>query len=105
MTGANGHAGPSTSVPEGPSQAPAHTLSGTEGQTSGRTPLSLVVTDAVKRWYMDTNKEAVKGDVVSFCSCSKVCSSVTLLWHMHQCSDAAEATSIAGANADRGVWL
>lgn len=29
-----------------------------------RAPLSLVVTDAVKRWYIDTNKEAVKGDVV-----------------------------------------
>ena len=27
-------------------------------------PLSVVVTDAVKRWYVETNKEAVKGDVV-----------------------------------------
>lgn len=61
----NGNAGPSTSAATVPSQASAQTVNGTEGQVLGRTPLSIVVTDAVKRWYMDTNKEAVKGDVVS----------------------------------------
>ena len=32
---------------------------------SGRAPLGEVVVDAVKRWYMDAHRDALKGDVVS----------------------------------------
>ena len=44
----------------------------------GRLPLSVVVTDAVRRWYLEAEKEAQRGDVVSiavsccfvvFCCC------------------------------------
>ncbi len=35
-------------------------------------PLSAVVTEAVRRWYLETHKEAVKGDVVTTCSCQPV---------------------------------
>lgn len=92
-----------------PSQASTQTVNGTEGQVLGRTPLSIVVTDAVKRWYMDTNKEAVKGDVVSV-NCGSALSPVKPGTHETNCGDTvynlhmhlhgvAEATSTAWANA------
>ncbi len=48
-----------------------------------RAPLSIVVTDAVKRWYIDTNKEAVKGDVV--CDESSGRSKAVSLGNSYQC--------------------
>ena len=57
----NGHPGSSAVVPSAQS---VQSASSSEEQPLLRTPLSTVVTDAVKRWYIDTNKEAVKGDVV-----------------------------------------
>ena len=59
--GINGHASPAAATP--PTHTPVSAQSA-EDNAPLRTPLSIVVTDAVKRWYIDTNKEAVKGDVV-----------------------------------------
>ena len=103
-TGSNGHAGASTSSAQTLSQTSAQTVAGAQPESTGRTTLSAVVTDAVKRWYMDTNKEAVKGDVVSkavagFVPAFAPKCSLTLL------DVAAEATSIAGSNANRRLWL
>ena len=36
-----------------------------DGRLAKPTKLSLVVTDAVRRWYLETEKEAERGDVVS----------------------------------------
>lgn len=36
-----------------------------DGRLPKATKLSLVVTDAVRRWYLETEKEAERGDVVS----------------------------------------
>jgi hypothetical protein len=43
---------------------------GGEGEPNGTrapqsVPLSAVVQDAVRRWFLDTHKEALRGDVVS----------------------------------------
>ena len=62
--GINGHASPAAATPTTHTPVPAQSASSAEDQAPLRTPLSIVVTDAVKRWYIDTNKEAVKGDVV-----------------------------------------
>lgn len=37
-----------------------------DGRLQERLPLSVVVTDAVRRWYLEAEKEAQRGDVVSF---------------------------------------
>ena len=61
--GINGHTSPAAATP--PTHTPASVQSASSSEVQPpRTPLSIVVTDAVKRWYIDTNKEAVKGDVV-----------------------------------------
>lgn len=62
--GINGHASPAAATPPAHTQVSAQSASSSEDHAPLRTPLSIVVTDAVKRWYIDTNKEAVKGDVV-----------------------------------------
>ena len=36
-----------------------------DGRLQQRMPLSAVVTDAVRRWFLETEKEALRGDVVS----------------------------------------
>lgn len=61
--GINGHASPAAAVPPSNVPAPGQSASSSDDHAPLRTPLSIVVTDAVKRWYIDTNKEAVKGDV------------------------------------------
>ena len=68
-----------------------------------RAPLSLVVTDAVKRWYIDTNKEAVKGDVV--CDQTSGLSTAVSLDNSTVYAYAAEATSSAGTDAAGRLWL
>jgi TPR repeat protein len=44
-----------------PEQQPAQAANGRPPQSC---PLSLVVTDAVRRWYSDAHRDALKGDVV-----------------------------------------
>ncbi|KAL0031484.1 hypothetical protein WJX77_002861 [Trebouxia sp. C0004] len=60
----NGHLTPVSTAPPAQASTSARPASVPEEHPPVRAPLSLVVTDAVKRWYIDTNKEAVKGDVV-----------------------------------------
>ncbi|DBA95328.1 TPA: hypothetical protein ACH3X3_013215 [Trebouxia sp. C0006] len=62
VQGHNGHPSPVSTAPPAQASTSARPASVPE-QTPVRAPLSLVVTDAVKRWYIDTNREAVKGDV------------------------------------------
>ena len=35
-----------------------------DGRLQEKLPLSVVVTDAVRRWYLEAEKEAQRGDVV-----------------------------------------
>lgn len=35
-----------------------------DGKLQERLPLSVVVTDAVRRWYLEAEKDAQRGDVV-----------------------------------------
>jgi hypothetical protein len=59
----NGHIPAAASrTPEQQQQQPAQAANGRPPQSC---PLSLVVTDAVRRWYSDAHRDALKGDVVS----------------------------------------
>ena len=53
-------AGPSSSDPASAAPCPSSTTSAAPPPTA---PLSVVVTDAVKRWYQDAEREAARGDV------------------------------------------
>lgn len=53
-------AGPSSSDPASAAACPSSTTSAAPPPTA---PLSVVVTDAVKRWYQDAEREAARGDV------------------------------------------
>ena len=46
----------------GPAGAPPAGES--EGGPAASAPLSAVVSNAVRRWFVDTHKEAIRGDVV-----------------------------------------
>ena len=103
--GINGHASPSAATP--PTQTPvsAQSASSPEDHAPLRTPLSIVVTDAVKRWYIDTNKEAVKGDVVcSFGVCPQFCKPLVLCTS-YGVFCAAETASPTWSNALGRLWL
>lgn len=54
----NGHVAAASRTSE---QQPAQAANGRPPQSC---PLSLVVTDAVRRWYSDAHRDALKGDVV-----------------------------------------
>ncbi|KAK9827126.1 hypothetical protein WJX74_007284 [Apatococcus lobatus] len=56
--------GSRANVQSGSSVAEASSSAGSTQQlASGRLPLGEVVVDAVKRWYMDAHRDALKGDV------------------------------------------
>jgi hypothetical protein len=59
----NGHVAAASRTPE---QQPAQAANGRPPQSC---PLSLVVTDAVRRWYSDAHRDALKGDVVGSLPC------------------------------------
>ena len=104
-TGINGHASPSAATPPTHNPVSAQSASPAEDEAPLRTPLSVVVTDAVKRWYIDTNKEAVKGDVVCTLVCALSIVSLECYLHNYGVLCAAEATSFTWTNALRRVWL
>lgn len=41
-----------------------------DGRLQQPAPLGAVVSDALRRWYLETEKEALRGDVVSYCVCA-----------------------------------
>lgn len=101
-TGLNGHPTPSsTSLPT--AQPSAQSASTIGDSSSSRTPLSVVVTDAVKRWYVDTNKEAVKGDVVRIPGTDQLYKQHKVQLTMS--SPFAEAASSSWTNAAGRLWM
>ena len=59
--------GPSTAPSDVPARSPQPEQQQQQQQqqrSAASAPLSAVVTDAVRRWYLETSKEAAKGDVV-----------------------------------------
>jgi TPR repeat protein len=55
----NGHTA-AAAASRTPEQQPAQAANGRPPQSC---PLSLVVTDALRRWYSDAHRDALKGDV------------------------------------------
>ncbi|KAK9822169.1 hypothetical protein WJX81_004307 [Elliptochloris bilobata] len=58
-------ASPRRRAPAQPAQAPAPALTAVEpeGCPAASAPLSAVVSNAVRRWFIDAHKEAIRGDV------------------------------------------
>ena len=59
-----------TAEQNGGSELPLHYTP--DGRLPKPTKLSLVVTDAVRRWYLETEREAERNDVVSCCPAALV---------------------------------
>jgi TPR repeat protein len=70
-----------------PAQPPVVMLA--DGRLQQRAKLGAVVTDAVRRWYLETEKEALRGDVVSSLLMDAV-------WH--------PGIRLPGHTAGRGRW-
>lgn len=99
----NGNGTPSSAAPQ---QTPV-TFS-IDGRLPRPTPLGAVVNDAVRRWFLDTQREAFRGDVVrggggcvgQLC-CGMGAATCTYLGY----SSCTEAAGAVRADDDRGLWM